>query len=1557
MKRLMSVCLTLLMVLTNVAGPVFAYDEPVDLTAETGTEAVQEEAFVEGYVSIEKGTTAYADLEGKEEAGTFASDSIVYAESSTDEDWCQVFFDTESRIEEEENYLSVYVKAEDCEPLTAEELAAQVEVFEKAVNQYENVALTVADFEEISKEETADEEKAETESDSESELKTEDTKGTDKGAQTKSSSVITSNPASVTASEGQNAVFRITASGSGLKYQWQSRISGANAWGNTSMTGYNTQTLTVKASKNLNGAQFRCVATDSNGATYTSTVATLNVVDGPAFTSQPASVTKSAGSTATFKVAATGSGLTYQWQSKASGATAWGNTGMTGNKTNTLTVNATLGLSGVQFRCVATDQYGNSLPSNAATLTVVEGPKITSNPASVTKNAGQSATFKVAATGSGITYQWQSKASGGSWGNTGMTGNKTATLTVNATMGLTGAQFRCVVKDQYGNSVTSNAATLTVLSNISITSQPASVTTSAGSKATFKVAASGTGLTYQWQSKASGGSWGNTGMTGNKTNTLTVNATLGLSGVQFRCVVKDQYGSTATSNAATLTVVDGPKITSNPASVTKTIGETATFKVAASGSGLTYQWQSKAPSATAWGNTSMTGNKTATLTVNSTMGLNGVQFRCVVTDKYGASVTSGAATLKVLSKISITSHPASVTTSAGATATFKVTASGSGLTYQWQSRASGGSWGNTGMTGNKTATLTVNATKGLSGVQFRCMVTDQYGTSVASNAATLTVVEGPHITSNPASGTTSAGTTKTFKVVATGTGLTYQWQSRSSGGSWGNTGMTGNKTAALTVNATMGLNGVQFRCVVKDKYGATATSNAATLTVVEGPRISSNPASGTTSAGSTKTFKVVATGTGLTYQWQSKASGGSWGNTGMTGNKTATLTVSATMGLNGTQFRCVVKDKYGATVTSNAATLTVVEGPRISSNPASVTTSAGMTATFRVAASGSGLTYQWQSRSSGGSWGNTSMTGSKTATLSVTATMGLSGVQFRCVVKDKYGATATSNAATLTVVERPMISSNPVSVTKTEGQTATFKVAASGTGISYQWQSKAPGGSWGNTGMSGNKTATLTVNATLGLNGVQFRCVVTDKYGNSAISNAATLTVVAAPKIISNPVSVRKVEGQTATFTVSATGTGLTYQWQSKAPGGSWGNTGMTGNKTDTLTVKATMGLDGVQFRCVVKDQYGATATSGAATLTVVKALVITTHPSSVTKNEGETATFKVVASGSGLTYQWQSKASGGSWGNTSMTGSTTATLTVTASMSLNGAQFRCVVSDQYGSSLTSNAATLTVIPAPKYRALLVGNVNYDETPLYGSEKDVYALKGMLTGLKNKYTVTTKVDLTSSQILNAIPSAFAGATENDVSLFFYAGHGLQTGTYNDEYQGALCGIGEGRDYVSIKQLANALSQVPGKVIVILSSCHSGAAIAKGISKEDSAAEFNEHVIDTFASLEKKSDVANYGELANSKYIVLTAAKATTEGWASDSYHVLTYCIMSGVGCSYPNGAYSGSMPADVNSNSLVTLGEIYDYSAEMAYEMTETLDPPQYVQYYGSRDYVMFRRK
>ena len=128
--------------------------------------------------------------------------------------------------------------------------------------------------------------------------------------------------------------------------------------------------------------------------------------------------------------------------------------------------------------------------------------------------------------------------------------------------------------------------------------------------------------------------------------------------------------------------------------------------------------------------------------------------------------------------------------------------------------------------------------------------------------------------------------------------------------------------------------------------------------------------------------------------------------------------------------------------------------------------------------------------------------------------------------------------------------------------------------------------------------------------------------------------------IVTDPSDYKGIVGETAEFTVKATGEGLTYQWEyCNAGSDKWRTSSMEGSTTTTIKVPVGKWRDGQKYRCVVKDAAGSTVISKAAVMTVGKAdtaPVITAQPESVTKNKGEIAEFTVKATGEDLTYQWE---------------------------------------------------------------------------------------------------------------------------------------------------------------------------------------------------------------------------------------------------------------------------------------------------------------------------------
>ncbi len=546
--------------------------------------------------------------------------------------------------------------------------------------------------------------------------------------------------------------------------------------------------------------------------------------------------------------------------------------------------------------------------------------------------------------------------------------------------------------------------------------QPSDLVVLPNRTVSFKVLAQGDVKSYQWEYSTDGVTWTNCSSSGADTASFSFKTRSGFDGRMYRCKVSDGSGLTY-SVPAELTVVS---IVSQPQSKEIDANETVTFSVSAKGA-VGYQWQ-YSDNGSVWKDCRSEGYDTASLSFKALESLHNRQYRCIIHNG-SISVTSEAARLTIkgmpLAVLSITSQPEAQTVESGQTAAFSVRAENASG-YRWQFSKNGGStWTNCTAATSDTDTFTFTAASAYSGRIYRCRVTDSNGIAVFSEPAELTVrAAGPKITSQPEDITAVNGASASFEVSASGTGLKYRWQFSKNGGStWTNCTAATSDTDTFTFTAASSYSGRLYRCRVTDSSGKSVFSDAVELTVrAAGPKITSQPDDVIAVNGETAFFKVSASGTGLKYQWQLSKNGGStWTNCTAASSDTDTFTFTAASAYSGRIYRCRVTDANGNRVFSDAAELTVrAAGPKISSQPEAQTVSAGSRGTFRVTASGTDLSYQWQYSKNGTSWTDCSSAGSDTAVFSFKAGTVHSGRLYRCVVSDANGSTA-SQGARLTV--------------------------------------------------------------------------------------------------------------------------------------------------------------------------------------------------------------------------------------------------------------------------------------------------------------------------------------------------------------------------------------------------------------------------------------------------------------------------------------------------------------------------------------------------------------
>ncbi|WP_446743421.1 malectin domain-containing carbohydrate-binding protein [Silvibacterium acidisoli] len=268
-----------------------------------------------------------------------------------------------------------------------------------------------------------------------------------------------------------------------------------------------------------------------------------------------------------------------------------------------------------------------------------------------------------------------------------------------------------------------------------------------------------------------------------------------------------------------------PVIIVPPVNAATTAGFSATFSVVASGSGtLTYQWSNN--------NGEIPGATAAVYTTPATtIADNGDMYTVTVTSSLG-TVTSSPATLTVdtSAKVAITAQPAPQTVVVGQSATLSVTASGSpSLTYQWYRTGSGAIAGAT-QASYTTPVFTANGSAG-----FYVVVTNPVSSAQSSTALVTVNAATPVIfTTQPAGVIAPVNEPVQFTAVVTGSApYTYQWQFTPAGGTTTilTSGSQLSNTLTYTIPAVSIENVGAYTVTVNNAANAAATSNAAQLTL------------------------------------------------------------------------------------------------------------------------------------------------------------------------------------------------------------------------------------------------------------------------------------------------------------------------------------------------------------------------------------------------------------------------------------------------------------------------------------------------------------------------------------------------------------------------------------------------------------------------------------------------------------------------------------------------------------------------------------------------------
>jgi hypothetical protein len=505
-------------------------------------------------------------------------------------------------------------------------------------------------------------------------------------------------------------------------------------------------------------------------------------------------------------------------------------------------------------------------------------PGFNTMPVSKTVCQGDPVTLTADTYGATTFYQWRKEG-------VAINGATAATYTIPSVSPADTGIYDVVISGVCaGSSTTSSNVSVNLHTPVSITTQPLTQAVCEGASATFSVSASGTGISYQWRKDG-------VNITGATTAAYTVATANATTIGSYDVIVTGTCGSPVISNAVALTMPLATSITTQPAVQVACIGGSATFSVAAVGTNLTYQWR-KAGNA-------IVGATTASYTIASVSLADASVYDVVVTGTCGVQISTGAA-LTINTVPAITSAPVAQTVCVNNSATLAVTATGTGLTYQWKK-------GSVDIAGATGTSYTISNTTAADDGIYTVLVSGVCPSPVTSTGVRLTVNTPPVITAQPQNRATCVGNAITFDVTATGTNLAYQW--RKDG-----VNIIGATTAAYTVATANAATEGSYDVIVTGTCG-TITSSPATLTANAITSITAQPIPQAICVGWNASFDVAAVGNNLSYQWRKD------GNPiiGATGSSYAILNAGTA---NAGSYTVAVTGGCGA-LTSAAAVLTV----------------------------------------------------------------------------------------------------------------------------------------------------------------------------------------------------------------------------------------------------------------------------------------------------------------------------------------------------------------------------------------------------------------------------------------------------------------------------------------------------------------------------------------------------------------------------------------------------------------------------------------------------------
>ncbi|HVM50452.1 MAG TPA: autotransporter-associated beta strand repeat-containing protein [Candidatus Acidoferrum sp.] len=518
-------------------------------------------------------------------------------------------------------------------------------------------------------------------------------------------------------------------------------------------------------------------------------------------------------------------------------------------------------------------------------------------------------------------------------------------------------------------------------------------------------------------------------------------------------------GGAVLSSPATLTVNPQPTVSVNSATICA--GGSANLVATTSASTPSYLWS---PGGATTAGITVSPSSTTTYTVTVTDGTTGC-----------TNTASGTVTVNPLPTVSVNSQ----TICAGGSAILTATTSASNPSYLWNDPDASTTPSIT-VSPATTTTYTVTVTDGVTGC-------------VNTGSGTVTVNPLPTVAVN--SQTICAGASATLTATTSAGSPSFLW---SPGGA---------TTPSITVSPA---STTTYTVTVTDGTTGCANSGSGTVTVNPLPTVTVN--SQAICAGSSATLTANTSAGSPSFLWSPG------------GATTPSITVSPA---STTTYTVTVTDEVTGCVNMGNGTVTVNPQPTLTLDSTNQTVCAGMEVTWSVAASGDGATYQWQRNGTNLLEGVDNFTGTTHATLTNSAVSALDAADttngYDCVISIG-SCSVTSSVVSLTVLVAPTVSVN--SQTICAGGSAMLTATSDATNPAYLW---SPGGA---------TTASITVSPAVT---TTYTVTVTDGTNVCPGTGSGTVTVNPLPDVSVNSETI--CAGGSAMLTATTGASSPSYLW------------------------------------------------------------------------------------------------------------------------------------------------------------------------------------------------------------------------------------------------------------------------------------------------------------------------------------------------------------------------------------------------------------------------------